>query len=67
MADDSKLSYDPSKLSKPVSIPDEYMQAALVEQRAIRQLLTRIATALETMANPPIIKASAVDTLKAKK
>ena len=56
-----KLSYNANELPKPLTNPDAYSVAQLVEMRAIRQSLQRLVELLEKQLAPvetPVVKVS---------
>ena len=45
----AKLSYEPGKVPSPVTSHDWYAYASLVEQRAVRSLLTELVAAIRDL------------------
>lgn len=47
--DKSTLSYDPNDAPKPLTNPDWYARASLIEQRATRRVLTQLVEFLQEL------------------
>ena len=51
MSDQPKLSYDPNALPKPVTNHDFYLQASVVEARALRAAVNALNATLQTLVD----------------